>query len=256
LLNGKVMRSIDERQAILKTVSIFNETPDEVLCEAADLLVEIEYKAGEIIFEKGDPGNCMYIIADGRVRVHDGDLVLNDLRKTDVFGEMAALDPEARSASVTALEDTHLFRLEAEDLYALMAKRIGVARGIIHILSQRLRGRTQEMADDFKYMQQFARVTAAAVAVEAGIYVPESLDEVAGRTDELGQLARVFQRMVHQVHSRELSLKQQVTELRIEIDEAKKAGQVAEITESDYFQALQKKARGLRQARSDESQET
>jgi CRP-like cAMP-binding protein len=247
------MRSAAEKQAILKTVSIFNEAPDEVLHEAADLLVEIEYKAGEVIFEKGDLGNCMYIIADGRVRVHDGELVLNDLGTTDVFGEMAALDPDVRSASVTALEDTHLFRLEAEDLYALMAKRVGVARGIIHILSQRLRGRTREMAEDFKYMQQFARVTAAAVAVEKGIYVPESLDEVARRSDELGQLARVFQGMVRQVYTREQNLKRQVTELRIEIDEAKKAGQVAEITETEYFQELQKKARRLREERREES---
>jgi CRP-like cAMP-binding protein len=247
------MRSVAEKQAILKTVSIFNEAPGEVLCEAADLLVEIEVKAGEIIFEKGDLGNCMYIIADGRVRVHDGELVLNDLGKTDVFGEMAALDPNVRSASVTALEDSHLFRLEAEDLYALMAKRVGVARGIIHILSQRLRGRTQEMAEEFKYMQQFSRVTAAAVAVEKGIYVPESLDEVARRSDELGQLARVFQGMVRQVYMRELNLKRQVNELRIEIDEAKKAGQVAEITETEYFQELQKKAHRLRQERHEES---
>ena len=249
------MRSIDERLAILKTVSIFNEAPEEVLCEAADLLVELEYKAGEVIFEKGDPGNCMYIITEGRVRVHDGEMILNDLGKTDVFGEMAALDPEARSASVTTLEDTQLFRLEADDLYTLMAKRVGVARGIIHILSQRLRGRTQEMAEDFKYMQQFARVTAAAVAVETGIYVPESLDEVAERTDELGQLARVFQRMVRQVYTREQSLKLQVAELRIEIDEVKKASQVAEITETDYFQELQKKARRLREARSEDATE-
>jgi CRP-like cAMP-binding protein len=247
------MRSVAEKQAILKTVSIFNETPGEVLCEAADLLVEVEVKAGEVIFEKGDLGNCMYIIVDGRVRVHDGEMVLNDLGKTDVFGEMAALDPDVRSASVTALEDTHLFRLEAEDLYALMAKRVGVARGIIHILSQRLRGRTQEMAEEFKYMQQFSRVTAAAVAVEKGIYVPESLDEVARRSDELGQLARVFQGMVRQVYMREQNLKRQVTELRIEIDEAKQAGQVAEITETEYFQELQKKARRLREERRQEN---
>jgi DNA repair ATPase RecN len=108
------------------------------------------------------------------------------------------------------------------------------------------------MAEDFEYMQQFARVTAAAVAVESGDYVPESLDEVAARGDELGQLARVFQRMVRQVGLREQRLKQEVADLRIEIDEVKKARQVAEITETEYFQQLRQKAQQLRETRSGE----
>ena len=95
-------------------------------------------------------------------------------------------------------------------------------------------------------MQQFAKVTSAAAAVEAGVYVPEALDDVALRSDALGQLARVFQRMVREVYAREESLKRQVAELRIEIDEAKKAQQVAEITETDYFQQLQQKALDFR----------
>lgn len=238
-----------ERVAILKTVGILNETPDEILDEAAGLLEEVDVKAGQAVFEKGDPGSSMYILVSGRVRVHDGEMTLNYLGATDVFGEMAALDPEARSASVTAVEDTRLFCLRQADLYTLIAQRPGVARGVIHVLSQRLRGRMRDMAEDFEYMQQFDRVTAAAVAVEAGIYEPASLDEVARRTDALGQLARVFQRMVRQVYSREQSLKQQVAELRIEIDQVKQAHQVAEITETEYFQQLQQKAHRLRAAR-------
>ena len=65
--------------------------------------------------------------------------------------------------------------------------------------------------------------------------------------DEVSTLARVFELMVNKVRAREEGLKRQVQELRIEIDEAKKARQVAEITESDYFQTLKQKARELRQ---------
>lgn len=244
------MRTQSESIQILKTISIFVETPDEALADVAALMDEVDARAGEVIFEKGDLGNSMYIIVDGRVRVHDGELTINFLGKQDVFGEMAALDPEARSATVTAVEDTRLFRISQAALYELMAKRTGVTHGIIHILCQRLRARTHEMAEDFKYMQQFAKVTSAAVAVEAGIYEPESLDEVAERTDALGQLARVFQRMAREVYSREQRLKQQVAELRIEIDEVKKARQVAEVTETEYFQDLRKQAQKLRASRS------
>jgi hypothetical protein len=73
---------------------------------------------------------------------------------------------------------------------------------------------------------------------------------VAARTDELGHLARVFQRMVREVYQREQRLKQQVAELRIEIDEVKQARQVAEITETEYFQNLRQKAQQLRSNRS------
>jgi len=234
------------KKLILKTVSLFVETPDEFLDHIAALLEEIEVKSGESVFEKGDPGDCMYIIAEGRVSVHDGERTLNYLGKRDVFGEMAVLDPEPRSASVTAAEDTRLWRLDQEPLFELMAQRPEVSRGIIQVLTRHLRARMRDMAEDFKYMQQFAKVTAAAVAVEAGVYEPESIDEVARRTDELGQLARVFQRMTREVYAREQRLKQQVAELRIEIDQTRQARQVAEITGTDYFQQLQKKARELR----------
>jgi CRP-like cAMP-binding protein len=244
------MNENTEKISILKSVSLFTETPEEILAQAAELLGEVGAKPGEVIFAKGDEGDCLYIIAEGRVRVHDGEMTLNYLGRRDVFGEMAALDPEPRSATVTAVEATRLFRLERNALYALIASQPQVAQGVIHILSQRLRARVRDMAEDFEYMQQFARVTAAAVAVESGDYDPESLDEVAARGDELGQLARVFQRMVRQVGLREQRLKQEVADLRIEIDEVKKARQVAEITETEYFQQLRQKAQKIRETRS------
>ncbi|HEY4689430.1 MAG TPA: cyclic nucleotide-binding domain-containing protein [Anaerolineae bacterium] len=238
-----------DRKLILKTVGLFTETPHETLAEVADLLEEIEAKPGQVVFHKGDPGDSLYIIAEGRVRVHDGDLTLNFLGKRDVFGEMAALDPEPRSATVTAVEDTLLLRLDQKTLYDLIAKRPEVARRIIQVLSRHLRARMHDMAEDYQYMRQFAKVTAAAVAVEAGVYEPDSLNEVAQRTDELGQLARVFQRAIHEVYAREQRLKQQVAELRIEIDQVHQARQVAEITETEYFQQLRKRAGELRSAR-------
>jgi two-component system cell cycle response regulator len=101
---------------------------------------------------------------------------------------------------------------------------------------------------EVEYLQQVQRVTGAAAAVETGAFEPDSLDEVAGREDALGQLARVFQRMAREVAAREQSLKRQVQELRIQIDETKKAREVAEITESDYFRDLAERARHLRGA--------
>ena len=99
---------------------------------------------------------------------------------------------------------------------------------------------------ELDYLAQVGQVITAAAAMEAATYDPDSLDGVAARTDALGQLARVFQRMAREVHAREERLKQQVQELRIEIDEARQAKTVAEITESEHYQALRRQAAALR----------
>jgi CheY-like chemotaxis protein len=99
---------------------------------------------------------------------------------------------------------------------------------------------------EVEYLQNVARVTAAAAAVETGEFELESLADVARRTDGLGQLARVFQRMAREVYAREQRLKQQVQQLSIQLDEARQARQVAEITETDYFRQLQAEAQNLR----------
>jgi CheY-like chemotaxis protein len=117
----------------------------------------------------------------------------------------------------------------------LLRARIGAG-----LEQKRLRDR------EVAYLSSVARVTAAASAVEVGGFDPASLDEVAGRTDALGQLARVFRRMAREVEAREARLRQEVQELRIEIDEGRQSRKVAEITESAYFQHLRGQASDLR----------
>ncbi|HEX2915845.1 MAG TPA: cyclic nucleotide-binding domain-containing protein [Chloroflexia bacterium] len=131
----------------LKRVSIFASTPEHLLAELAKRLEEVSYRAGEVIFEKGEPGECMYIIAEGQVRVHDGQRTINDLSTRDIFGEMAVLDTAPRLATVTALTDARLWRLDQVTLYELMAGRIEVVKGIIGMLSQRLRERVQDVVE-------------------------------------------------------------------------------------------------------------
>jgi signal-transduction protein with cAMP-binding, CBS, and nucleotidyltransferase domain len=141
-----VMLSIVEKALILKTVSIFSKTPDNVLADVADLLEEVDVSENESIFKKGDPGDSLYVIVDGKVRVHDGDRILNYLGERDVFGEMALLDPEPRSATVTAVEPTRLFRLDQMPFYELMEERPEIAAGIIRVLTGRLRNRVDDVA--------------------------------------------------------------------------------------------------------------
>ncbi len=238
--------SESERLAVLRAVSIFAETPEGALPKLAGLLHPLLYHPGETVFNKGDKGDSLYIIRRGRVRVHEGEMTLNYLGVSDVFGEMALLDVEPRLASITCVEETHVLRLAQDDFYEIMANHPEVARGVIRVLNRRLRARVRDMAQDFEYTQQMARLSSAAIALETGNYDRRSLESVTQRSDDLGQLARTFQRMADEIVAREQRLREQVQELQIQIDEVKKAHQVSEITESDYFQELQKRVKEIR----------
>ncbi|MBW4467415.1 MAG: HAMP domain-containing protein [Pegethrix bostrychoides GSE-TBD4-15B] len=102
------------------------------------------------------------------------------------------------------------------------------------------------LAVDRVIARPILKVAHAAADIETERFEQESLFSVAQRTDELGQLARVFQTMARQIYMREQTLKQQVQELRIEINETKRQKQVKEIVESDFFQDLASRAQTLR----------
>jgi HEAT repeat protein len=143
---GQAMISTIEKVLILKGVDIFAETPDDVLAEVAEACDELDATAGETIFNKGDLGDTLYVIVSGRVRVHDGAVTFNELGDAEVFGEMALLDPEPRSASVTATEETRLLRLAEQPFQELLDERPEIARSIIKVLTRRLRARTNDLA--------------------------------------------------------------------------------------------------------------
>ncbi|MFN6488019.1 MULTISPECIES: DUF3365 domain-containing protein [unclassified Nostoc] len=88
---------------------------------------------------------------------------------------------------------------------------------------------------------------------EAKEFDREKLTSIVQRHDELGQLGRVFQRMVHEISAREQQFRHQLHTLRIEVDEAKRAREVAEIAESKTFQKLQEEAKAMRNKRNNQN---
>jgi CRP-like cAMP-binding protein len=119
----------------------------------------MEVPENEMIFKKGEPGDSMYIIVDGKVRVHTDERLLNYLGESDVFGEMALLDPEPRLASVTTIEPTRLFRLDQSPFYQLMAERPEVATGIIRVLTRLLRDRVRDLSQLDSRLKEFERAS-------------------------------------------------------------------------------------------------
>jgi PleD family two-component response regulator len=99
---------------------------------------------------------------------------------------------------------------------------------------------------EVEYLRQVDLLTDAAAALENDTFDPDSISAVASRTDALGQLTRLFQRMAREFQIRERRLKKQVAELRIEVDKAKQTQQVKKIVGSDYFKQLRDQADDLR----------
>lgn len=151
-----------------------------------------------------------------------------------------ATSPDAQPVKIEVLQqEISRLKQENDDLEILLENTTE------H--STRIEIELHEKNEEMKaYLQHVYCVTTAAAAVEAGTFQLGMLDAIARREDELGQLARVFQSMITQVKQREEMLKQQVAELKIEIDQARLKQQVSEITQTEYFQELKQKAKQLR----------
>lgn len=91
-----------------------------------------------MIIEQGDLSLTLFVIAAGRVRAHDGERTIVELSAGDVFGDLEALAPAPRVASVTALDQTSLLWLQHDTLFELMESEIDISRGIFSHLCRRL----------------------------------------------------------------------------------------------------------------------
>jgi HEAT repeat protein len=132
-----------EKVVKLRSVQMFEEASDEILADVASIVSEVEAAPGVPIIRQGEPGDSMYVVVEGRVRVFDGDHTITTLGAGEIFGELALLDPEPRLASVEAEVDTRLLRLDREAFLELMEGNIEVVRGVLHVLCERLR-KTQQ----------------------------------------------------------------------------------------------------------------
>ena len=93
-----------------------------------------------MLIRQGDAGDCFYLIQSGSVRVERDGQELARLGPGDYFGEMAVLDQEPRSATLTASEDCELLKLDQEDFYELLHEHPELSQSIIRTLARRVRG--------------------------------------------------------------------------------------------------------------------
>jgi len=104
-------------------------------------LKELDYEKDTTIIEQCALGTSMYVLVRGKANVIiDGKSVIS-LGENEIFGELAALDPEPRSATIKTVEDSMVFKISSSVIYNLISEYPNVARGIIKILCERIRER-------------------------------------------------------------------------------------------------------------------
>ncbi|MDZ7264237.1 MAG: Crp/Fnr family transcriptional regulator [candidate division KSB1 bacterium] len=129
---------------LLKKVPIFSLLDDGELEKIRKLCVTKHYEKDRIILIEEESGNTLFIIQEGRVKVSrmsdDGrEVILTILQKGDFFGELSLLDGKARSASVTAIENTEILLLRRGDFMALLEQYPQISISLLKELAARIR---------------------------------------------------------------------------------------------------------------------
>ncbi len=137
---------------LLSRTTLFRDQPAEILAEIAEAMQEVRYAAGAQIFARGDPGDALFLVRSGRVRISiltpDGrELSFAHAVSSDIFGEIAVLDGSPRSANATALTDVAALRLSRSNFNRLVDRHSSLARAAIHLLCARLREVSDHLED-------------------------------------------------------------------------------------------------------------
>ena len=164
--------SLRERRRLFEGHAIFGKLAPEDL-DALLLHARAErYPAGREIFAKGSPGRSMMAILKGSVRISTPspsgrDIVLTVLHAGDIFGEMALLDGEDRSADATAVDDCELLVLDHRDFIPFLERRADICILLLRLLCRRLR-QTDRAVEEVMFGRLDARIAKALLRLAAG----------------------------------------------------------------------------------------
>jgi CRP/FNR family transcriptional regulator, cyclic AMP receptor protein len=135
----------------LSKISIFSSLGDADLEKITTLWKPVTLEEGQLLFQKGDPGDAMYIIRDGWVAItiwneDHQETILSVLKEGNFFGELALLDGSVRSAAAKALGKSELLEMKRNDFMEFLRSRPEVAITMMSVIAARLRA-TNEMME-------------------------------------------------------------------------------------------------------------
>ncbi|TDE41460.1 Crp/Fnr family transcriptional regulator [Nonomuraea mesophila] len=151
-MKGQLPHDVEAIAAVLAEIPLFRVLGESGIRSTARAGPARRYRSGQIIFHQGDPGESLYVLLDGLVKVvftteHGDEIVLNMLGRGDTFGEMALLDGSPRSASIVTARPAWVFALPRARLLELMREHPGLADEFLRMLGHMVRRLTDQAAD-------------------------------------------------------------------------------------------------------------
>jgi CRP-like cAMP-binding protein len=228
----------------LKGHDLFKDLPEDVVSGLAEKVEQIELKKDDVLFKEGDPGDAVYILREGWVKVvgeglDGGQVVFNEMGPGSVFGEMSMVDMEPRSAGVVAISKAKLIKLGNEEFMKVMNEQPILAIYMTRNLVKRLRFATTYIENAIEWSQKIAKGEYN-FAEEQMREVQSTMVMDTSKVDEqrANRFLSNFFEMVEDIKAREEELKQELQKLRVEIDQTKRKEAVDELKSSEFFQRL------------------
>ena len=210
----------------LKMVALFSGLSDEAVSDMASRVEKHTLAEGAVLMRKGDPGDSLYIIRTGWVKIvtegPDGrELVLNQFGAGEVVGEMSVIDQEPRSATVIAMTPLEVLELKSDIFLATLGRQPELALRVMRNLSARVRFANTYVEKAIEWSRRIAEGEYEATrdqieSARSTIVDPSKSDEARA-----GELLSSFFQMVKDVEQREENLKLVLRQITIEIDDAK-----------------------------------
>lgn len=149
-------------QTILERSRLFRDLPAAALQKITALATRRAFTPGSLIFSQGDPGDALYGVVSGRVRIsasgQDGrEMFLNIMEPGDTFGEIALLDGAPRTATASATAQSELILIKREPFLSLLQQEPKVTFHLLQLLCQRIRW-TSGLAEDSALLASPARL--------------------------------------------------------------------------------------------------
>jgi CRP/FNR family transcriptional regulator/CRP/FNR family cyclic AMP-dependent transcriptional regulator len=146
----------------LERVALFAELDAASLQHLAQVMRRRSFRAGEAIFHRDDPGQVLYVIRDGHVRIRltsaEGqEIALAVFGPGESFGEMAILDNQPRSADAIAIDKVEVYALQRQDFVTVIGSHPEIAIEVMKGLSKRIRLGNQ-MIEDLIFLDVYGRV--------------------------------------------------------------------------------------------------
>jgi CRP/FNR family transcriptional regulator, cyclic AMP receptor protein len=179
------MRS-SEVVELLGRVPVFSTLVESDLERIAELSVPRRFQPGEIVFREGDASDTCYVVREGRARAirEHGDgrtITLATFGPGDIFGELAMFEDELRSATVEAIEPTHVVAVLGPDMRRLMSEHPEISTRLVISLGRRLREMNERLS------RQSFQTVQSRVAVVLSELVEQELAEGRDRAQADGQ---------------------------------------------------------------------